>query len=60
MGTFAPPPDSAGNSVKGQLAAQFLAERLGLNLFASRPDAWFRKDGADQQHTMSAMQEENT
>jgi glutaminase len=38
MGTFAPPLDEAGNSVKGQLAAQFLSERLGLNLFVSQPD----------------------
>lgn len=37
MGTFAPPLDAAGNSVKGQLAAQFLSRRLGLNLFASQP-----------------------
>ena len=37
MGTFAPPLDAAGNSVKGQLAARFLSERLGLNLFVSRP-----------------------
>ena len=37
MGAFAPPLDSAGNSVKGQLAARFLSERLGLNLFASEP-----------------------
>jgi glutaminase len=37
MGAFAPPLDSAGNSVKGQLAAMFLSERLGLNLFASKP-----------------------
>ena len=29
MGTFAPPLDSAGNSVKGQLAARFLSEQLG-------------------------------
>jgi glutaminase len=36
LGTFAPPLDSAGNSVKGQLAARFLSERLGLSLFASR------------------------
>jgi glutaminase len=35
LGTFAPPLDEAGNSVRGQLAAIFLAERLGLNLFAS-------------------------
>ena len=37
LGTFAPPLDGAGNSVKGQLAARFLSEQLGLNLFASRP-----------------------
>ncbi|HYB44869.1 MAG TPA: glutaminase A [Candidatus Methylomirabilis sp.] len=39
LGTFAPPLDSAGNSVKGQLVAKFLSERLGLDLFASRADA---------------------
>ncbi len=38
LGTFAPPLDSAGNSVKGQLAARFLSRRLGLNLFASEPE----------------------
>ena len=37
FGAFAPPLDEAGNSVKGQLAARFLSERLGLSLFASRP-----------------------
>jgi glutaminase len=37
LGTFAPPLDDAGNSVKGRLAAKFLSEQLGLNLFASRP-----------------------
>lgn len=37
LGTFAPPLDEAGNSVKGQLAARFLSEQLGLNLFASQP-----------------------
>jgi glutaminase len=38
LGTFAPPLDKAGNSVKGQRATQFLSERLGMNLFASQPD----------------------
>jgi len=38
LGTFAPPLDAAGNSVKGQLAARFLSRRLGLDLFASRPE----------------------
>jgi glutaminase len=37
MGTFAPPLDASGNSVKGQLVARFLSERLGLNVFASMP-----------------------
>jgi glutaminase len=38
LGTFAPPLDQAGNSVKGQLVAKFLAERLGMDLFASKPE----------------------
>ena len=37
LGTFAPPLDHFGNSVKGRLAAKFLSEQLGLNLFASHP-----------------------
>jgi glutaminase len=39
MASFAPPLDAAGNSVRGQLAARFLSDKLGLNLFASRPAA---------------------
>ena len=39
LGTFAPPLDRAGNSVKGRLAARFLSERLGLDLFASQAGA---------------------
>lgn len=35
LGTFAPPLDAAGNSVKGQLAARLLARRLGLDLLQS-------------------------
>ncbi|MBN9560155.1 MAG: glutaminase A [Alphaproteobacteria bacterium] len=38
LGTFAPPLDSAGNSVKGQLVAKFLSDSLGLNLFISQPE----------------------
>ncbi|WP_424811902.1 glutaminase A [Roseococcus sp. YIM B11640] len=38
LGTFSPPLDEAGNSVRGQLATKFLSERLGLNLFASKPE----------------------
>jgi len=39
LGTFAPPLDAAGNSVKGQLVAKFLSQRLGLDLFLSKPEA---------------------
>lgn len=39
LGTFAPPLDPAGNSVKGQLVAQFLSQRLGMDLFVSQPEA---------------------
>jgi len=35
LATYSPPLDVAGNSVRGQLATKPLAERLGLNLFAS-------------------------
>jgi glutaminase len=37
LGTFAPPLDGAGNSVKGQLVAKFLSQRLGMDLFVSQP-----------------------
>ncbi|MFO1153444.1 MAG: glutaminase A [Rhodospirillales bacterium] len=39
LGTFAPPLDAAGNSVKGQLVAKFLSQRLGMDLFVSMPSA---------------------
>ena len=39
IGTFAPPLDRVGNSVKGQLAARFLSQELGMDLFISQPDA---------------------
>ena len=42
LGTFAPPLDGAGNSVRGQAVAGFLSRRLGLDLFAS---AVHRRDG---------------
>ena len=38
LGTFAPPLDKSGNSVKGQLVARFLSRQLGLDMFASRPE----------------------
>ncbi len=36
LGTFAPPLDAAGNSVKGQLVAKYLSHRLGMDLFVSQ------------------------
>ena len=38
LGTFSPRLDTAGNSVKGQLAAAFLSHQLGLDLFISEPE----------------------
>ena len=37
LATYSPPLDAAGNSIRGQLATKYLAERLGLNLFSSVP-----------------------
>jgi len=39
LGTFAPPLDREGNSVKGQLVAKFFAQQLGMDLFASKPES---------------------
>ena len=39
LGTFAPPLDEAGNSVKGQLVAKYLSQRLGMDLFVSKPES---------------------
>jgi glutaminase len=38
LATFSPPLDAAGNSVRGQLAAAYLARALGLDMLASAPD----------------------
>ena len=38
LGTFSPRLDAAGNSVRGQLAARYLSEQLGLSLFASNAE----------------------
>ncbi len=35
LGTYSPLLDRAGNSVRGQLVARFLSDRLGLNIFTS-------------------------
>jgi glutaminase len=40
LGTFAPPLDSTGHSVKGQLVAKFLSQQLRMNLFVSEPDGF--------------------
>lgn len=37
IGTFSPPLDKAGNSVRGQAAISALIEKLGGNVFASQP-----------------------
>ena len=37
LGIFSPALDEAGNSVRGQLATRYISERLGLNIFASKP-----------------------
>ncbi len=39
LASFAPPLDAAGNSVRGQLATQFLSRALGLDIFMSRAEA---------------------
>jgi glutaminase len=39
FGAFSPPLDAHGNSVRGQLAAKFLSQSLGMDLFVSSPDA---------------------
>jgi glutaminase len=39
LATYSPPLDDAGNSVRGQLTAAFLSDRLGLHLLASQPAA---------------------
>ncbi|HSJ70049.1 MAG TPA: glutaminase A [Acidimicrobiia bacterium] len=36
LGTYSPPLDGAGNSVRGQLVARFLSDRLGMNIFLSK------------------------
>jgi len=38
LGTFSPLLDGAGNSIKGQLVARFLSQRLGMDLFVSKPE----------------------
>lgn len=37
VGSYSPPLDAAGNSVRGQLSARYLSQRLGLDLLTSVP-----------------------
>ena len=37
LGTFSPPLDEAGNSVRGRLCATYLSRTLGLDILASEP-----------------------
>ncbi len=37
LGTFSPRLDAAGNSVRGQRVTRHVSEKLGLNIFASKP-----------------------
>ena len=39
LGTFSPLLDNAGNSVKGQLVARYLSQKLGMDLFVSQAAA---------------------
>lgn len=38
IGSFSPPLDKAGNSVRGEIATAYLSKALGLNIFASNPN----------------------
>ncbi|GIG36482.1 glutaminase A [Cellulomonas pakistanensis] len=46
IGTFSPPIDPAGNSVRGRLATAHLSRTLGLNVFASAAHAADRRTPA--------------
>jgi glutaminase len=46
VGTFSPPLDAAGNSVRGQRAVEAIMQKLGGNLFASKPAVRERTTGA--------------
>lgn len=47
IGTFAPPLDAAGNSVRGERATAYLSRTLGLDLFASAAATHPATEGAD-------------
>lgn len=50
FGAYSPPLDSAGNSVRGQIAAAYLSRALGLNLFASQPHPQSHPDSQPHPH----------
>ncbi|OBK73978.1 glutaminase A [Mycobacterium sp. 1274761.0] len=47
IGTFSPPLDAAGNSVRGQRATAYLSRVLGPNIFASQAHALPTQTGTD-------------
>jgi glutaminase len=51
IGTFAPPLDEAGNSVRGQRAISSIIDALGANVFASQP----RQPAAGQRSLTGAV-----
>ena len=54
IGTFAPPLDPAGNSVRGQRAIGAIVKKLGGNLFASKPAGRARQTSAAAPSTGNA------
>jgi glutaminase len=47
VGTFSPPLDPAGNSVRGQRAVEAITQKLGGNVFASTPAGHRRETKAE-------------
>jgi glutaminase len=47
VGTFSPPLDPAGNSVRGQRAVEALIQKLGGNIFAAKPVGRSRETKAE-------------
>jgi glutaminase len=54
IGTFAPPLDPAGNSVRGQRAIGAIVKKLGGNLFSSKPAGRARQTSASAPSTGTA------
>jgi glutaminase len=47
VGTFSPPLDPAGNSVRGQRAVESIVQKLGANVFATKPVGHERETKAE-------------